>query len=320
MSPAPAEPSAARIAADVAAGRTTARAAVEAALTAVEQRDGAIGAFLETWPDAALRAADAVDRARARGAALGPLAGVPVALKDLFLREGRIASCGSRMLAGFTAPYTATAVARLEAAGAVPIGRTNMDEFAMGSSNEHSAFGPVRNPRDPARVPGGSSGGSAAAVAAGMVPLALGSDTGGSVRQPAAFCGVLGFKPTYGRIPRFGMVAFASSLDTVAPFARHVEDLELALAVLAGPDGRDATARPAEAPEDAGEPESRDALRIGIAEELFDGVDRDVAGVVRAALERLVDAGARTVEVTLRSVRHAIPAYYLICASEASSN
>ncbi len=315
------EMSAASLAAAVRDGALSARAISDAFLDRIERVDGAIAAFVEVWAEAARARADAIDRARAAGEPLGPLAGVPVAIKDLFVRRGCATTCGSRILEGFVSPYTATAVERLEAAGAVLLGRTNMDEFAMGSSTEHSAFGATHNPFAPDCVPGGSSGGSAAAVSARMAPLALGSDTGGSVRQPAAFCGVPGLKPTYGRVPRFGMVAFASSLDHVAPFGRTVEDLALALEVLAGPDGRDATAlsdAPPACLAELGAGVKR--LRIGVLGDLPEGVDGEVRARVDEAIAVLAELGATVVPVSLAHLRYAIPAYYLIATSEASSN
>lgn len=255
-------------------------------------------------------------------AATGPLAGIPFVHKDVFCTEGARTTAGSRMLAGFVPPYDATVVARLRAAGARCVGKANMDEFAMGSSNENSAFGPVRNPWDLARVPGGSSGGSAAAVAAGLVPFATGSDTGGSVRQPAAFCGITGLKPSYGRVSRHGMIAYASSLDQAGVLARSIEDCAEVLAIIAGADPLDATSVAAPALDwraalDAGV----SGLRIGIVGGMFGaGVRGEIAATVRAAMAELERAGARLVDIELPSLAHAIPAYYVIAPAEASSN
>lgn len=320
--------SARAIAAAVRSGRATAAEVVDAHLARIAQVQPEHNAFVEVWPEAARAAAAAVDATGDAGR--GPLAGVPVAVKDNFAVEGQVSSCGSRMLDDWVAPYTACAVERLRAAGAVLIGRTNMDEFGMGSSTERSIHGPTRNPVDRSRTAGGSSGGSAAAVASGCVPLALGSDTGGSVRQPAAMCGIVGLKPTYGRIPRHGLVAFASSLDTVAPLARHATDLALALDVMAGDDPRDATAL-RDAPPScvealAAHPASPDTaplrgLRVGVPEAAFGaGLEPAVASTVRAAIERMRSLGAETVPVTLPHLEHAVAVYYLTCTAEASSN
>jgi aspartyl-tRNA(Asn)/glutamyl-tRNA(Gln) amidotransferase subunit A len=306
----------------VAAGELRAADVADAFLQRIAARNRQIGAFIEVHAPAARAQAEQVDRRRAAGQPLGALAGVPVALKDCYLRTGQRTGCASRILEGFVAPYTATAVARLEAADAVILGRTNMDEFAMGSSTEHSIWGATRNPFDLARTPGGSSGGSAAAVAARLAPLALGSDTGGSVRQPAALCGVAGLKPTWGRVSRHGLVAYASSLDHVAPLARTAEDLALALGVLAGRDPRDATSLPDPVPDYAAacrEPIA--GLRIGVPDEYFaDGLDAEVDRAVRAAIAELERLGARVQRVRLPHTRYAIAAYYLIATAEASSN
>jgi aspartyl-tRNA(Asn)/glutamyl-tRNA(Gln) amidotransferase subunit A len=251
------------------------------------------------------------------------LDGIPVAIKDILAKRGEPTTCASRILAGFVSPYDATAVARLEAAGAILVGTTNLDEFAMGSSTENSAFGPTRNPWNPARTPGGSSGGSAAVVAAGIVPIALGSDTGGSVRQPASFCGVVGVKPTYGRVSRWGLVAYASSLDQIGVFARSAADAAAVLEIISGHDPRDSTSLP--------EPALRlsDALSgdvsglvIGLPRECFavEGADPAVLDAVRDAVRELETAGAKAQEVSLPHTRHAVPAYYLIATAEASSN
>jgi aspartyl-tRNA(Asn)/glutamyl-tRNA(Gln) amidotransferase subunit A len=291
-------------------------------LRRIAERDPPQHAFLEVFADQALAAAAVVDRDRAAGRALGPLAGVPVAIKDNLLREHCIAACGSRMLEHFVAPYSATAVARLERLGAIVVGRTNMDEFGMGSSTERSAFGPTPNPWAPDRVPGGSSGGSAAAVASDLCPLALGSDTGGSVRQPAALCGVSGLKPTYGRISRLGLVAYASSLDCVGLLARSTSDLALGLQI-AGADDGDPTSAAVPVPDYAALPARADlrGLRIGVAREFAAAVvDAEVDDAVRAATTLLRERGAELVDCSLPAAEHAVATYYLVAAAEASSN
>jgi len=309
------------IARAVSAGEASAAAVAEEALASIDRIDPALGAFLLVDAEGARAQAQAVDEAVRRGENPGPLAGVPVAIKDNLCVDGLVTTCGSRLLEGWVAPYDATVVARLRSAGAVVVGKTNMDEFAMGSSTEHSAFGPTKNPLDLTRVPGGSSGGSAAAVAAGIVPLALGSDTGGSIRQPAAFCGVVGMKPTYGAVSRFGLVAFASSLDQVGPITTDVSDAALALSVLAGHDERDSTSLPA-GPEglDGWRPEPVAGLSIGLVEELLDGADPGVVDALGAACDALRSAGAVVERVALPEVRWALSAYYLLAPAEASSN
>ena len=302
-------------------GECSAEANVEAAFARIELLDGELGAFAVLERERALSLARAVDRERAQGITAGPLAGVPVALKSNMCWEGVLAHCGSKILEGYRPPYSATFVERLIAAGAIPVGMTNMDEFAMGSSGENSAFGIARNPWDTRRTPGGSSSGSAAAVAAGMVPLALGSDTGGSVRQPAAFCGIAGFKPTYGRVSRYGLVAFGSSLDQVSPFARSVRDLELVTHVISGVDERDSTT--AQLP--ALDPDPADGnlrgLRIGIPRQYFPAeLAPDVRSVLDAAKAQWTALGAQLVHVDLPHTEHAIPTYYVVATAEASSN
>jgi aspartyl-tRNA(Asn)/glutamyl-tRNA(Gln) amidotransferase subunit A len=303
-------------------GVLTARAAVESALARLEAWEPSLHAFLAVDGARALERARELDERRARGEALGVLAGVPVAIKANMCLEGLEASCGSRILAGWTPPYTATFVRRLLDADAVVIGATNMDEFAMGSSGENSAFGPSANPWAQAYIPGGSSSGAAAAVAAGVVPIALGSDTGGSVRQPAALCGVTGMKPTYGRVSRHGLVAFASSLDQVAPLARTADDVQLALAVISGRDPLDSTSLDAPAIDAPHAENGRlDGLRIGRPVGWFaDGIDDDVRADVEAALAHLVALGADLVEVDLPLTPHAIATYYVVATSEASTN
>jgi len=275
--------------------------------------------------DEALEAADAVDNRVAAGDDPGPLAGVPVAIKDNICTRGIPTTCGSRILEGWRPPYNATVVERLADAGAVLIGKTNMDEFAMGSSTENSAFGPTRNPLAPDRVPGGSSGGSAAAVAAGFAPVALGSDTGGSIRQPAALCGVVGVKPTYGLVSRYGLIAFASSLDQIGPFATTVADAALMLEVIGGHDPMDSTSIPAEAPSLLSVlDEGVDDLVVGVIEELsgegLDGIDADVQARVAAAAEALSAAGATVERTSVPSTVYGLSDYYVIAPAEASSN
>jgi aspartyl-tRNA(Asn)/glutamyl-tRNA(Gln) amidotransferase subunit A len=303
------------------AGELGARESIEAAFERIERHDGALGAFLETSRGEALARADELDRSRARGGEVGPLFGVPVALKSNMCLEGREASCGSRILAGYRPPYTATFVQRLLDAGAVPVGMTNMDEFAMGSSGENSAFVPARNPWDLERTPGGSSSGSAAAVCASLVPLALGSDTGGSVRQPAALCGISGFKPTYGRVSRYGLIAFGSSLDQVSPLARSVRDLELVMSVISGVDPLDSTCQPLPPLEPLAPRQDLRGMRIGVPVEYFpDTLDRAVRARVEEATLELARLGAEPVEVRLPHTEHGIPTYYVVATAEASSN
>ncbi|WP_119354490.1 Asp-tRNA(Asn)/Glu-tRNA(Gln) amidotransferase subunit GatA [Azohydromonas sediminis] len=289
-----------------------------------------LGAFLAVDADAALAAARDADARRARGDAT-PLTGVPIAHKDIFVTRGLPTTAGSKMLAGYRSPFDATVVARLAAAGAVTLGKLNCDEFAMGSANENSAWGPVRNPWDPARVPGGSSGGSAAAVAARLLPAATGTDTGGSIRQPASFCGVTGIKPTYGVCSRYGMIAFASSLDQAGPLARSAEDCALLLSAMSGFDERDSTSaqRPPQdyhaqmlAPRDGATPAKPLAgLRIGLPREFFpEALAADVATAVRAALAEFEKLGATLVDVSLPRTELSIPVYYIIAPAEASSN
>ena len=290
-------------------------------LERMQAHDAALNSFITVTADAALEQADAADRARAGGDA-GPLAGVPVAHKDIFCTQGVRTSCGSRMLDDFVAPYDAEVVSRLQAAGMVMLGKTNMDEFAMGSSNETSYYGPVRNPWDPARVPGGSSGGSAAAVAARLAPAATATDTGGSIRQPAAFCGVTGIKPTYGRVSRFGMVAFASSLDQGGVLGASAEDCAALLGVMAGFDGRDSTCVDRPVPDYLAELERPVAeLRIGLPKEFFDArLDARVRESVEEAAAAWERLGARLQEISLPNLPLATPAYYVIASAECSSN
>ncbi len=293
---------------------------IDEALKRIDETDGEIGAFLEVFVDDAKMAAKEVD-ARIKAGESMPLAGVPIAIKDNMLFAGHIASAGSNMLKNYTASYTATVVTRLQAAGAVIIGRTNMDEFAMGSSTESSAFKITKNPIDQTKIPGGSSGGSAAAVAAGMVPASLGSDTGGSIRQPAAMCGIVGMKPTYGRVSRYGIVALASSLDQVGPFAKTVEDASIVLSVIEGKDAYDATSVELSSPSIIPSEPSMKGIKVGVPKEFFiDGMDEDVANCVRSAIEKMKEAGAEIIDITLPLASSALAAYYIIQPAEASSN
>jgi aspartyl-tRNA(Asn)/glutamyl-tRNA(Gln) amidotransferase subunit A len=314
---------------DVAAGRATSEAIVAAALERIARHDPALHACLAVADrERALDAARAQDRLRAAGRAPSRLAGIPILIKDNMTTRAFPTTCGSRILEGYRPPYDAAVVERLAAAGLVLLGKTNMDEFAMGSSTENSAFGPTRNPWDLERVPGGSSGGSAAAVAAGLVPLALGSDTGGSVRQPASLCGIVGMKPSYGRVSRYGLVAFASSLDQISPFARSVEDVALLLEVIAGRDARDATSREDAVPRyadalgaGAANGEGLRGVRIGVPREYFvEGLDAEVEAAVRRALDVARAAGATVHDVSLPHLGYGIATYYLIATAEASSN
>jgi aspartyl-tRNA(Asn)/glutamyl-tRNA(Gln) amidotransferase subunit A len=303
--------------------RSGARSAVDVCrevLDRIEAHNPTLNAFNTVTREAALMQAAAVDASPVRGSL--PLAGVPVALKDNLCTRGVRTTASSRILEQFVPPYDATVVASLEAAGAVMVGKTNCDEFAMGSSNENSAFGPARNPWDTTRIPGGSSGGSAVAVAAGMAPLALGSDTGGSIRQPAALCGLVGLKPTYGRVSRYGLLAFASSLDQIGPFARTVEDAAIAMNVLAGHDPLDATSAPETVPDyTAALGDGGTSLRIGVPRALVDeGVDPRVSAAFTEALAACRAAGATLVDIALPYASAAIPVYYLVATAEASSN
>jgi aspartyl-tRNA(Asn)/glutamyl-tRNA(Gln) amidotransferase subunit A len=302
------------LAADVRAGRRSARAITDAFLDHIAATDGAIGAYLAVDADGARAAADAIDAARARGEPLGPLAGVPVGVKDVIVTRDLVTTAASKILAGWRPPYDATAVARLRAAGAVVLGKLNCDEFAMGSTGEQSAWRATANPWDLARVPGGSSSGSAAAMAVRAAALTLGTDTGGSIRQPAAFCGVVGLKPTYGRVSRWGAIAYASSLDQIGPLAATVADAALALEVIGGHDPRDATSIAAPAPPlTAALDRGVRGLRVGLPREyLPDDLDADVAAAVARARAILADAGATIVDVSLPHTRYALPAYYVI--------
>jgi aspartyl-tRNA(Asn)/glutamyl-tRNA(Gln) amidotransferase subunit A len=313
------------LAAAVRSGERSALEVVEEHLARIDEREGDVHAFNLVTAERAREAAAAVDRLVAAGKDPGPLAGVPVALKDNLCTRGVATTCSSRILEGWRPPYDATVVQRLAGAGAVVVGKTNMDEFAMGSSTENSAFGPTRNPLDLARVPGGSSGGSAAAVAAGFAPLALGSDTGGSIRQPAALCGVVGLKPTYGAVSRYGLVAFASSLDQIGPLTRTVAEAAVAFEVIAGHDPNDSTSIPVPAPDvRTALGQGVQGLRVGVIRELggdgIEGIEPDVTARARAAADALAAAGAWVDEVSVPSTTYGLSAYYLIAPAEASSN
>lgn len=290
-------------------------------LDVIAQKNPEINAFVEVFEEGALARAKELDQKRARGEKLGALAGVPVAIKDNILFKDHKATCCSKMLENYVASYTSTVVEKLLAADAVIIGRTNMDEFAMGSTNQTSVYGPVKNPVEVTRVPGGSSGGSAAAVAAGMVPLALGTDTGGSVRQPAGFCGVVGIKPGYGRISRYGVIAFASSADQVGVLAANVKDAALALEVLAGKDAHDSTSLEAPVPAYA-QLFSQDlkGVKVGLPKGFLDGLSDDIKQKMDEAAAQLQKQGAELVEVDVPHAKYAAPCYYIITSAEASSN
>jgi aspartyl-tRNA(Asn)/glutamyl-tRNA(Gln) amidotransferase subunit A len=322
----PASASIASISTGVRGGKLRARDVAEAYLERIGREDAALNTFVRVDAEGARRSADAVDAAVKAGRDPGPLAGVALGIKDIFCTKGVETTCASKILKGFVPPYESTATARLAGAGAVSLGKLNMDEFAMGSSNENSAMGTVKNPWSLEHVPGGSSGGSAAAVAASLCVGATGTDTGGSIRQPAALCGVVGIKPTYGRVSRYGVIAFASSLDHPGPFARTVEDTATLLEVMAGSDPLDATSVPqpvgayAKAAR-AGKAEGLKGLRVGVPAEYFGaGMDAEVETSVRAALDELGRAGAELVPVSLPHTKYAIATYYLICTAEASSN
>ncbi|MFB0927438.1 MAG: Asp-tRNA(Asn)/Glu-tRNA(Gln) amidotransferase subunit GatA, partial [Acidimicrobiales bacterium] len=303
-------------------GVQSAVAVADASFGAINERDDEIHAFLHLTKQRAQIQAQAVDDAVANGNDPGPLAGVPIAIKDNMCTRGEPTTCSSKILEGWRPPYDATVIGRLEAAGAVIVGKTNLDEFAMGSSTENSAFGPTRNPHDTTRVPGGSSGGSAAAVAADFVPLSLGSDTGGSIRQPAALCGVVGVKPTYGAVSRYGLIAFASSLDQIGPFAQNVTDAALCFDVISGHDPMDATSIPN--PLTPTLPTVNDGvagMRIGLVDELMgEGIDDDVIARTNQAAEALTAAGATVERVSIPATIYGLAAYYLIAPAEASSN
>ena len=302
--------------------KITAIALAEAHYARIQQEDGQIGAFLTLSKERALEQADRMDRMVAEGKTLPPLGGVPVGIKDVMSTRGVRSTAGSKILENYIPPYDCTAVARLEAAGAVVLGKMNCDEFAMGSSNENSAYGPVRNPRDLSRVPGGSSGGSAAAVAADMAVATLGSDTGGSIRQPASFCGVVGLMPTYGRVSRYGLIAFASSLDHIGPLTKTVKDAATVLRTIAGRDPMDSTSADVPVPDYVAELDKPvRGMKLGVAKEYFgEGLDDEVRQAVEAAIDKLKGLGCEIVPVSLPHTPYAIPTYYLIATAEASSN
>ncbi len=310
------------IASEVRSHERSARSVVEEVIESIERGDSEIRSFVSLMAESALKRAEVVDEIVASGADPGRLAGVPVALKDNLCTRGAATTCSSRILEGWIPPYDATVVEKLRDAGAIVVGKTNMDEFAMGSSTETSFYGPTRNPHDTTKVPGGSSGGSAAAVAAGFVPLALGSDTGGSIRQPAALCGVVGMKPTYGRVSRYGLVAFASSLDQIGPFARSVAEAAALYEVISGHDERDSTSLLKSEQETTEEALTRGVagLRVGVVTELLDAMAPQVVSRVREAADALGFSGADVEEVSIPELRYALSAYYLIAPAEASSN
>ena len=319
--------SALEIASAVRSGERSALEVVDEHLALIEQRDSELNAYNLVTAESAREQAAAIDAAVLAGEVVGPLAGVPLAMKDNMCTKGVPTTCSSKILEGWRPPYDATVVARLREAGAVSVGKTNLDEFAMGSSTEHSAFGPTRNPHDPSRVPGGSSGGTAASVAAGFTPLGIGSDTGGSIRQPAAFCGVVGMKPTYGVVSRYGLIALASSLDQIGPFAANVTDAAALFDVIAGHDPLDSTSiRDFEPTAEAMLDQGVDGLRVGVVKELaggpggVPGLAADVLARTASAVEALAAAGALVDEVSVPSSTLGLSAYYLVMPAEASSN
>lgn len=307
---------------DYSGGTITATDAASRCLSAIERNDGEVNSYLSVDREGALAQAKAIDEQIAGGQTLKAVSGVPIGIKDVLTIEGQPATAGSKILEGYRPPYTATAVKKLIDAGAVILGKLNCDEFAMGSSNENSAYGPVRNPAALDRVPGGSSGGSAAAVAAGMAVATLGTDTGGSIRQPASFCGVVGVLPTYGRVSRYGLIAFASSLDRIGPFAANVRDAATVLGVIAGYDPLDATSSTQPVPDYTATLDKGVAgLRLGVPAEYFgEGLDPEVRKAVEASIEQLRAAGAEIKPISLPHTKYAVPTYYVIATAEASSN
>ena len=302
--------------------KTSARELAKDFYAQIARRNPELNAFLALCPERAYAQADRVDAAIAKGHTLGPLAGVPVAIKDVLSTAGVRTTCGSKILENYTPPYDATAIERLEDAGAVILGKTNCDEFAMGSSNENSAYGPVRNPVALDRVPGGSSGGSAAAVAAGLSVVSLGTDTGGSIRQPGAYCGIPAMMPTYGRVSRYGLIAFASSLDRIGPFATNITDAATVMSVIAGHDSNDSTSAAVAVPNYAAEMEKPIAgLRIGVPEDYFGaGLDPEVKAKVQAGIALLEKLGCKRVPLKMPHTDYAIATYYIVATAEASSN
>ncbi|HRV71199.1 MAG TPA: Asp-tRNA(Asn)/Glu-tRNA(Gln) amidotransferase subunit GatA [Thermovirgaceae bacterium] len=318
------EMDAARIASGIREAEFSAREVIQSSISRIRSLEPTLNAIITPLFEEALSRADRVDRIISEGGNPGPLGGVPVVVKDNMCMKGIPTTCGSRILEGWKPPYDASVVSSLEEAGAVIIGKSNMDEFAMGSSTEHSAYGPTSNPRDTGRVPGGSSGGSAASVAAGYVPIALGSDTGGSIRQPAAFCGVHGLKPTYGLVSRWGLVAFASSLDQIGPFARSISDMALVLDVISNNDPRDSTCSSSERPSfsDCIKDPSVRGKKVGIVREFIGGsLDPSLKGAIEKTASMLEASGAEIVDVALpMSGEYGLPCYYIIAPAEASSN
>jgi aspartyl-tRNA(Asn)/glutamyl-tRNA(Gln) amidotransferase subunit A len=312
----------AELRAEIAAGSTKAADLAASYYARIEEKNPRLNVYLSLTKERALEQAARVDALAAKGDPLPVLAGIPVGIKDVLVMQDAAATAGSKILKGYRPPYDATAVARLEAAGAVLLGKLNCDEFAMGSSNENSAYGPVRNPVDTERVPGGSSGGSAAAVAANLAVATLGTDTGGSIRQPASFCGVVGVLPTWSRVSRYGLIAFASSLDRVGPFTAHVRDAATMLGVIAGYDPKDATSSTAPVPDFAAESDVPvEGMRIGVPAEYFaEGLDPEVRAAIEAGIEALQAAGCTVKPISLPTTRYAIPTYYLVATAEASAN
>ena len=308
--------------AEIAEGRTKAVDLAAAYFDRIAAVNPQLNVYLSLTKDRAVEQAASIDSLAAKGDPLPALAGIPIGIKDVLVMKGAPATAGSKILKGYEPPYDATAVTKLESAGAVLLGKLNCDEFAMGSSNENSAYGPVRNPVDPERVPGGSSGGSAAAVAANLAVASLGSDTGGSIRQPASFCGVVGVLPTWGRVSRYGLIAFASSLDRIGPFAGNVRDAATLLGVLAGHDPKDATSSPAPVPDYAVESDKgASGLRIGVPAEYFgEGLDPEVRAAIEKGIEDLKAAGCTVKPISLPHTKYAIPTYYLVATAEASAN